>query len=65
MEATAISADPSTYCDERLKLRHQIQKLYWMGLDGEAEHLAREIEGPERTSQTASDPRTVNTLSCC
>ncbi|HKT18378.1 MAG TPA: hypothetical protein VJR47_10070 [Stellaceae bacterium] len=48
MDALAIIADPAAYCDESLKLRHKVQKLHWMGLDHEAEQIAREIEALER-----------------
>lgn len=63
----ALVIDPAKHCDEILKLRHQLQKLRWMGLDREAEQLACEIEMREQHSRgtTLSAPRTLNTLSCC
>lgn len=52
---------PTQYCDERLRLRHKVQKLQWSGLDREAEQLAHEIEMLERGSRTTIAPRTIET----
>lgn len=44
MDALTTITDPTTYCDQGLKLRHKVQKLRWMGLDREADEIAAEIE---------------------
>lgn len=36
----------ASYCDDGLKLRHKLQKLRWMGLDREADEIARAIGSP-------------------
>ena len=61
MDALARIIDPAKYCDETLKLRHKVQKLHWMGLEREAEQLAREVEGLERGGSTIVAPLTLDT----
>lgn len=61
MEALAIIVDPAQYCDEALKLRHKVRKLRWMGLDREAEQLAREIAERERSGPTVIAPLAMDT----
>ena len=38
----------ASYCDDGLKLRHKLQKLRWMGLDREADEIARATGSPLR-----------------
>lgn len=61
MDALARIVDPAKYCDETLKLRHKVQKLHWMGLDNDAEQLARRIEDLERTGPTLIAPLVLDT----
>ncbi len=61
MDALARIVDPAKYCDETLKLRHKVQKLLWMGLDHDAEQLARQIEELERSGPTVIAPLTLDT----
>ena len=60
MDALARIVDPAKYCDETLKLRHKVQKLLWMGLDHDAEQLAREIAALERGRPAVIAPPTFD-----
>ena len=61
MDTLARIVDPAKYCDEALKLRHKVQKLYWIGLDHDAEQLARQIEELERAGPTVIVPLALDT----
>lgn len=43
MNAITPTSGPRDYCDDGLRLRHKVQKLRWMGLEREADLLARDI----------------------
>lgn len=45
MNAMTDANGLARYCEDGLRLRHKVQKLRWMGLEGEADQLVREIGG--------------------
>lgn len=52
---------PTTSGDETLRLRHKLHKLQWMGLDREAEQLARKIDELEGDGPTVVAPLSLDT----